>query len=89
MKGQIIVHYYNEILFSVKKEYTTNRCNNKDEYCHIYSPSENSYVEILIPSVMVLGGGASVKCLDYENEALMEIPWWPSGSDSPLPLNGA
>ena len=35
---------------------------------------------------MVSGGGASVKCLDYENEALTEIPWWPSGSDSPLPL---
>lgn len=60
--------YYSEL-----KKNTTNRCNNKDEYAHILS-SENSYVEILRPSVMVLGGGASVKCLDYENEALMEIP---------------
>ena len=31
----------------------------------------NSYVEILMPNVMVLGGGAFGRCLGHEDGALM------------------
>ena len=31
----------------------------------------NSYVEILTPDVMVLGGGASDKCLGHKGRALL------------------
>ena len=33
-------------------------------------PPQNSYIEILIPNVMVLGGGAFGRWLSYEDEAL-------------------
>ena len=33
--------------------------------------SQNSYVEILMPNVMVLEGGAFGRCLGHEGRALM------------------
>ena len=33
--------------------------------------SQNSYVETVMPNVMVVGGGVFGMCLGYEGEALM------------------